>query len=176
MSSITINGDTSGSVVIQAPAVAGSGTVNIPTAASGTMMVSGTMPAFSAYSSSTQSVSTNTWTKVQCGTKEFDTNNNYDNTTNYRFTPTIAGYYQVNGSVSLGGGSTGLCTIGIYKNGSIYKNGMQFNTTIYILTTSCLIYCNGSTDYIELYGYNAGSGGFSGSVSTYFQASMVRAA
>ena len=63
MSSVTIAGDTSGSVLLQAPSVAGSTTVNIP-AATGTMMVSGNMPAFSAYKTSNQSYSANTWTKI----------------------------------------------------------------------------------------------------------------
>jgi hypothetical protein len=45
-------------------------------------------------------ITSNTFTKVQINTEEFDTNSNFDSTTNYRFTPTVAGYYQVNGSVN----------------------------------------------------------------------------
>ena len=50
-------------------------------------------PAFEAYLSSSQSVSDNVQTKVQIDTKVFDTNNAYDNSTNYRFTPGVAGKY-----------------------------------------------------------------------------------
>ena len=53
-------------------------------------------PAFGVYMSGNQSIGSTGNSKVAFDTKTFDTNNNYDNTTNYRFTPTVAGYYQVN--------------------------------------------------------------------------------
>ena len=53
-------------------------------------------PAFSVQMGSTQSISSGTYTKLQFNTKNYDTNNNFDATTNYRFTPTVAGYYQIN--------------------------------------------------------------------------------
>ena len=85
-------------------------------------------PAFSAYLGSNQSVSSGVNTKVQCNTEEFDTNSNYDNATNYRFTPTVAGYYQFNYQVSFRG-STNITrmSISLYKNGSGFKNGTDVN-------------------------------------------------
>ena len=91
MSQVIIAGDTSGTITLQAPAVSGSTTLTLP-AATGTVMVSGNMPAFSAYRSTSQSISNATWSKVQFQTEEFDTAGYYDNATNYRFTPLIAGY------------------------------------------------------------------------------------
>lgn len=138
--------------------------------------VAGTGPAFSAYQSSTQSFSAGTWTKVQLQTEEFDTNNNFDSSTNYRFTPTVAGYYQFTGSFYLNAGTTIIC--GIYKNGSQAKLGPYLVVTSAIQNIcSGLIYMNGSTDYVELYGFS-GSGGTSlnGAAVTYFQGAMVRAA
>ena len=44
-------------------------------------------PAFEAVLSSNQNVSNNVATKVQFNTEIFDTDNMYDNSTNYRFTP-----------------------------------------------------------------------------------------
>ena len=35
-------------------------------------------------------------TKIVFNAKEFDTANAFDSTTNYRFTPQVAGYYQFN--------------------------------------------------------------------------------
>jgi len=68
------------------------GNITLP-AVTGTAMVSGNMPAFSAYANTNQTTSASyVATKVQINTKEFDTNNNFDATTNYRFTPTVAGY------------------------------------------------------------------------------------
>ena len=94
MSQVIIAGDTSGTITLQAPAVSGSTTLTLP-AATGTMMVSGNMPAFSAYQSVGTTANNSTWTKIACNIEEFDTNSYYDNATNYRFTPLIAGYYQV---------------------------------------------------------------------------------
>ena len=78
-------------------------------------------PAFSAYRNGSQSaLVSGTWTKVLCNTEEFDTNSNYDNTTNYRFTPTVAGYYQINGAISPIAFSGNYLSCGIYKNGTVY--------------------------------------------------------
>jgi hypothetical protein len=186
MSSIVVAGDTSGTITLQAPAVAGSTVLTLP-ATSGTVMVSGNMPAFSAYLSSNQSVSNATYTKVQINTEIFDTNSYYDNSTNYRFTPLIAGYYQVNACVALDSTTTNP-TFGrtaIYKNGTNYATSTMSasasasNTLSPLVST--VIYLNGSTDYLEVYGYNNGATGplfyTNGSILyTHFSASLVRAA
>jgi hypothetical protein len=152
----------------------------------GTLQVGGNQavngPAFSAYRSTNQSVSNVTFTKVQCNIEEFDTNSNYDNTTNYRFTPTVAGYYQVNAEVKMVGSSQ-ILIASIYKNGSEFKRGTQAGVstgTMAAAVVSALIYLNGSTDYIEAYVYQDTGGALNieGSSGTngYFQASMVRGA
>jgi hypothetical protein len=177
MSSVVISGDTSGAITLAAPAVAGTNTINLP-AAAGTVMVSGNMPAFSAYQSTTQSVNSGTITKVQLQTEEFDTASAFDSTTNYRFTPQVAGYYQVNGNIGWNI-TSGQSVISIYKNGSRFKDG-SFNTggtdgTQSVVST--LIYLNGTTDYIEMYCYqNTGTAKNTGTgaTSTFFQAVMVR--
>jgi hypothetical protein len=138
--------------------------------------VAGTGPAFSAYQSSAQSITSNTYTKINLQTEEFDTNNNFDSTTNYRFTPTVAGYYQVNAEV-YPNTTTSLSFTAIYKNGANYKT-VQNSAANVGAFCSCLVYLNGSTDYIELYGYFTGTTPqiYASSVYTFFQASMVRAA
>ena len=132
-------------------------------------------PAFSAYQSSAQSAfSANTFTKIQVQTKEFDTNSNFDNTTNYRFTPTVAGYYLVIGCFSMNSSAERM--VSIYKNGTTFKQGTDLNGG-YSPLISTLIYLNGSTDYVELYGWTSASGTPNvGQTVTYFQASMVRSA
>ena len=166
-----------GSMTVQAPNTNSNQTVTIPDA-TGTVMVSGNMPAFSAYPSGTQSISSGVYTKVACNTKEFDTANAFDATTNYRFTPQVAGYYQVNGAISPNGTSTGSAVAAIYKNGSAFKYGPYIQTTNANSSVSALIYLNGSTDYIEMYAYVTASVASigNGASSTYFQASLVRAA
>lgn len=141
-----------------------------------TQVAQNTGPAFSAYSSAGQTLSASTFTKLQFNTEEFDTANCYDNATNYRFTPNVAGYYQASGG--FGGGASQCTTIvAIYKNGSNIKtlaNSPSVNPASY---GSALVYLNGTTDYIELYGLlTTGQVTGSGANSMYFQAVMVRGA
>jgi hypothetical protein len=179
MASLVLNGNTSGSVTISSPAVSGTTTLTLPVQ-TGTVMVNG--PAFSAYRSTSQSISSATFTKVQCNTEEFDTNSNYDNATNYRFTPTVAGYYQISGCIAFASSTKVEFLTSIFKNGSEFKRGAY----VAISTSknencpvSALVYLNGTTDYVELYGYLDGTGSltFDGSqYNVYFQAAMIRSA
>lgn len=163
MSSIVVRGNTSGAVTLSAPEVAGTVTVTLP-AASGTMLTTastfaGTGPAFFARLGTGQTITLATETKIQLNTEEFDTNSNFDTST-YRFTPTVAGYYQISAGLRGTGATTNTSTgILIYKNGSAYlANYSQSTNTNQYPIISSLIYMNGSTDYIEFYGVVTGSG------------------
>ena len=157
-----INGATSGAITLAVPAVSGSNTATFP-AATGTVMVSGNQPAFSAYGNTNQTISNGVTTKVIINTKTFDTATAYDATTNYRFTPQVAGYYQVNAIVEAYAGGTPITVSNtyLYKNGSEVLRGSattnSTNTEVYN-NLSGLIYMNGSTDYLELYMYVASLG------------------
>jgi hypothetical protein len=182
---LVLAGATSGSTTIQATDAV-TQTITLPNN-TGTVLTTastfgGTGPAFSAYLSTNQSVSSATYTKVQCNTEEFDTNSNYDPTTNYRFTPTVAGYYQINGAIDIGTSSISAGIAVIYKNGSAFKFGVGFGGSNLFnfnrVTVSALVYLNGTTDYVELYGYVIATTPifYGGSSTTYFQAAMVRGA
>jgi hypothetical protein len=121
------------------------------------IMIASNMPAFYAYQSgSAQSVSANTFTKITMNSVLFDTNSYFDATTNYRFTPQIAGYYQI----TVGVGTTTPLATSIYYNAIIAKNGSEtiktvvFGSPANYLTAQAtgLVYLNGSTDYVEAYG------------------------
>ena len=134
-------------------------------------------PAFSAYQSTSQGIPSTTWTKVQLQSEEFDTDNAFDSTTNYRFQPNVAGYYQVNCGIAVTtGASQVVCAV--YKNASPYKIGsIPAGPIAFANTTSALVYLNGSTDYIEFYAYfSIGQGSSAAATDTYFQASMTRRA
>ena len=169
MSSMVLSGDTSGTVTVTVPAVAGTNTATLP-AATGTVMVSGNMPAFSVYLSTGQSITQNTFTKVLFDTKLFDTNNNFASS---RFTPTVAGYYQVN-LMTVGQTATSFVQTSIFKNGSAYKYLGLSATSPYVLVSG-LVYLNGSTDYIEGYTYMTGTSPIVSTVS-YFDACLIRSA
>ena len=170
MSSVAIQGNASGAGVftIASPNSASSYTATLP-AKTGTLGMDG--PAFSAYfNGSTQSISASTWTKVTMNAEDFDTNTNYDPTTNYRFTPTVAGYYQITSVVYWENGTatqSGL-SLAIYKNGSIYRgvrNLVQASGGG-SATISLPMLFNGSTDYVEVYVWSGQAGTVFGSTNT----------
>lgn len=141
-------------------------------------------PAFSAYKTGTQNITSATWTKISFQTEEFDTASCYDNATNYRFLPNVAGYYQFNWQIDVGATALANALVSIYKNGSEAKrsNG-TFVTGMseQYVAGSALVYLNGSTDYIEVYGYGTSVNtitvyGNGSSVYSYFQGFLARAA
>jgi len=190
--SIVLVGSTSGSVTLQEPAVAGTTVLDLP-AVSGTFITTtggvtpstagnvltsngtswvsstpsvpsaGTGPAFFAYQSTQQNPSANTWTKVNLQTELFDTNSNFASST---FTPTVAGYYQINASANITNQSVTFerAMIIIYKNGSAYKrsswHGTSGSTPINDVTLciSTVVFMNGTTDYLEVYARETGGG------------------
>jgi hypothetical protein len=160
MTSLVINGDTSGSITLQAPAAAGSSVHTLP-AATGTVMVSGNMPTFYAYASATGNFSGATVTKVQLNAELFDTANCFDSSTNYRFTPNVAGYYLINCSTALVAAGQSQAVIMVYKNGVMYARWESRATQSYYLSGgTTIVYLNGSTDYIESYVYCGTNSGY----------------
>jgi hypothetical protein len=147
------------------------------TATGGVVVGAAAAPAFRAYRNGTQTLSAATSTKIAFNAENFDTNSNFDSTTNYRFTPTVAGYYQVNANA---GFTTGSGQINIFKNGSNYQTGVEVTYNVSLgghFSINDLVYLNGSTDYIEIYTYlTTGTSITSGDTNTAFSASMVRSA
>jgi hypothetical protein len=143
---------------------------------------SGSGPAFSVYQSSSQTIANGgAFYKVQFQTEEFDTNNNFDSTTNYRFTPTVAGYYQFSASIGWPANASSGVAVTLYKNGSLYKIGTYIanNNIGPVINLSCLASANGSTDYFEIYVVNNTLANLSLNATspyTYFQGSMIRGA
>jgi len=139
--------------------------------------VAGNGPTFRATASTTTTLSANTWTRVNYATETWDTNNNFASN---RFTPTVAGYYQINATFGEGlSTSTMNFYIAVYKNGSEFTK-MQYvtaNSWYTNIPISCLVYCNGSTDYIEIYAFT--SSGYTNTASgatNWFDGALVRAA
>jgi hypothetical protein len=151
MSSLTLLGDTSGSVVLDAPPISGSTTITFA-AQSGTLNVGG--PAFSARKDGTQAITQNTVTKITYDIEIFDTNNNFASS---RFTPTVSGYYQVNLTASIETTSADrYLQLFIYKNGTTIISAQPFYGSSAGANgmgggISGVVYLNGTTDYIESY-------------------------
>jgi hypothetical protein len=194
MSSINIAGDTSGTITIEAPDIAGATVLTLPstngtvlTSASTTMPVgsvnqaaigtnvSGTGPLFRAYAGGAQTVSSATYTKATL-VEEFDTNSNFASS---RFTPTVAGYYQIN-TVVVVTASSSITSVSsaIYKNGLFYSfaTGTDYLATAAAAAYSDTVYCNGTTDYVELYVRPVGTGTLTVNSGTTISGALVRAA
>lgn len=145
--------------------------------------VAGNGPTFSVYRGANYGVSANTNTKVPYDTVEWDSASCFNTSTN-RFTPNVAGYYQIIVAVASGSGGTAASGMNfgfyIYKNGSYYKTGTVLNSggaNDQYITSSFLVNFNGSTDYVEIYYFcsktiniNGGSG------STFIQGFLARSA
>ena len=116
-------------------------------------------PAFAAQTSSSTSTAHNTYTKVQCDSEILDSDGTYDNSSNYRFTPGVAGKYFIFGMVAQGSG-TGVNNMerqytAIYKNGSKVIQSVHdgrnnaFGDTF---SGTCTIILDlDADDYVELY-------------------------
>ena len=182
---LTPNASGTGTLTIAAPNTSTNRTLTLPDE-TGTLLSSTTNitsqamngPAFFASASGGgQSVATVTYTKVAVASEAFDTNSCYDNST-YRFTPNVAGYYRVDGRVYWVNSVTS-STANIYKNGASYITRYDQGTYANLMQEcGAIIYMNGSTDYLELYGYHQQGTNVSiwTGMGTFFQAYLVRAA
>jgi hypothetical protein len=160
----TFFGDGTGSLTVQQNGV--------------TLGTYGNIPAFKATLGSSQNITASTWTKYAGSVEAFDTNNNYDSSTNYRFTPTIAGYYYVKFANWFTTG-TSVVAASIYKNGSpaITEYDSQVSGTT--VRADGLIFMNGTSDYLEAFVLQSSGGTLaldSASVNPGFSAYLVKAA
>ena len=179
---LKLNGSTSGSVSIDAPASTtggadvafklpvadGSSGQAMTTNASGQLAFSNVVggPAFRVGSTTQSNPSASTWTKVQLDTEIFDTHNYFDSSaSNYWFKPTggtWAGYYLINTHVISSTGTNGhLFAVDIKKNGTTFSGHQKINeghSDWSSSTLTDLVYLDGVDDYIEWFFFHNDSG------------------
>ena len=191
MSNIAIKGAATGSgtFTLEAPATSTNRTLVLPDEA-GTVLTSASsipaanltgtvvqtnVPAFRAFRPGTQNPSRYTWTKVTLSSETFDTDSSFDSTTDYRFTPTIAGYYQFN-AFGAATGSPPEAYVAVRQNnaGVITAWFNASGVSQWTGAISGLLYANGTTDYFELFVYTAAASPAFSSLS--FSGILVRAA
>lgn len=164
--------------------------VTIP-AVTGTAMVSANMPAFSVFASATQNFTFAVTNIIQLNSETFDTASRFNNTGStvggipaYSFLPNVEGYYQINATIMASGYVTGGQYIPIIlKNGATFYNGTfaaGISGNNVAVTVSGLVYCNGSTDYIQLGSFCGSSSGtrasVAGAANTFMNGCLVRSA
>ncbi len=129
------------------------------------------VPAFRAHRNNVdQTITASTATKVLFTTEDFDTYNNFSTGTS-RFTPTVAGYYIINGSTYCTSSTS--CRVYIYQNGLPTTQSAVENGSTIIINTSAILYFNGSSDYVELYAYSGGTTLSGLPRQTYFTGSLL---
>ena len=124
-------------------------------------------PGFHAFlSANMESLSDNTAVKMQCNTERYDVTDVYDNSTNYRFTPGVAGRYFIYGAVLNTADSNSNMVeseVYIYKNGSsIGKSHFDYTSNYAKIATPTISIVDdaNTTDYYELYsGVNTNNSG-----------------
>ena len=139
-------------------------TINL---AGATYAAANNTPAFFATLSADTTISDDTVTKVAANTEVFDTDSCYDNSSNYRFTPDVAGKYYVFGymQVNCSSGELTQAVLLFKKNGSTVSEGelnlansSGFRTGI----SNATVVDMDDDDYVEMYAMgNVGSGSVS---------------
>ena len=181
MSKIRLHGSSSGYMEIAPPAAGSSATVTLPNSAGEILLSDGSAasltqipaanivgvctsgltktggfggtntPAFSVYRSGTQAIANNTATKVQYNTESFDTDNTFDSSTNYRYTPAFSGKSFLVGSIRLyGTDDFNNYTLEIHKNGTAILR-QQNSHWHYESAQGSGIVTHDTDDYFEVY-------------------------
>lgn len=123
-----------------------------------------------AYRNAALNSPSNAWAVINMDTETADTGGIFNNTTTYRATPTIAGWYQV--TVRARTTTAGTIYAGVYKNGSLAVSlGREIPTNSSSEGGTTLVYCDGSTDYIQPAVFTNSARAFSvgNGIETYFQ-------
>ena len=114
-------------------------------------------PSFSVHRNNINQNNITSIDKIEWTTEEFDTNSDFDVTTNYRFTPTVAGKYQMSVMIQWSpSGASDVLLIYIYKNGASYKTSriQVASTGLVSMPLSTVVDANGTTDYFEIFAQN----------------------
>lgn len=134
----------------------------------------------SLYRSSAQSVNATTWTTIQLDTELYDKLNEFDNVTNYTFTPGVTGYYHICGRVTISlSATTKEAYARIYKNGTteiMVDYGVRQTTnsscslmlikTVYLLSTDSIV--------VQVYHNDTGARNVTGTeIETYLTVDRV---
>ena len=122
--------------------------------------------------SSAQTIADQTFVKITTWSEAYDNGSCWDNS-NAKFQPTTAGKYLVYGFIQKELGTNAqLVSTAIYKNGSAYEYAWEHDANFTIgrstnhLATA--VDMNGSSDYVEFYGYaNVSSGTVNASGGTF---------
>ncbi len=111
--------------------------------------------------------------KVAFDAETFDTNSNFDSTTNNRYTAPVAGFYFFNAQIGFSSSVNNAYAL-LYKNGSEIKSGGQIVATNVLGSTVSALLQLSASDYIEVYLFtSATQTGTTGANNTWFDGFLV---
>ena len=126
------------------------------------------------HGSSAQSVPVTTWTKIELKGEVADLDGLFDHSSTYRYTPQVAGWYYVafNFIVTGMGGNSHEMYASIYKNGSsavkAHGGGRGGYGGFGQADVYGFVQMNGSSDYLEAYGWQNNASSAARSVHTTY--------
>ena len=130
---------------------------------------------FHAYRSTAWTSANNTYGKVLLNAEYYDTNNDFDSTTNYRYDVPVTGYYNISFSVGATVNSGGLFIADLRKNNTAIIPGTQVvqgAASIGARSTGSGTVLLTAGDYLELYFYGTGAAGGTG-MQTFMSGFLV---
>ena len=116
-------------------------------------------PSFHAYNPQNGSIATSTNVVISNNTELFDSSSAYD-TSNYRFTPQVAGYYFLYANIRYQSSTTNFDRINLVlnKNGSAILASRNNNRDYSTAGVSGIVQANGSSDYFDMQSYQNSGG------------------
>jgi len=141
------------------------------------------LPAFSAFGNALVSAPNTTNTQIAYNQVEFDTNSCFNPTNQWlyvngiytppwSFAPNIPGYYQINATIfgTQSGTSNAFIQAVLYKQNASYKYAITpFGGAGITVTVSTVVFMNGISDYLSVYGYQNTGGALNIGSSTIQQ-------
>ena len=141
----------------------GSGTITLSSGMN-TAVAAGTnnTPAFHVYNPQNGSVANDTSVVVSNNTELLDSSAAYDTST-YKFTPQVAGYYFLYANVRYQSGTTDFdrINLAITKNGTDILSARNNNKDYSTVCVSGIVQANGSSDYFQMRSYQNSGGSIS---------------
>ena len=119
-------------------------------------------PSFHVYNAQNGSVANNTSVVISNNTELFDSSSAYD-TSNYRFTPQVAGYYFFYSNVRFQSATNDFdrINVAVRKNGTEMLSARNDNKDYNTAGVSGIIQANGSSDYFDMTAYHTHSSSLS---------------
>lgn len=130
---------------------------------------------FSVYRNAAKAVVATTETKVEFDAELYDTNSNFDSTTNFRYTAPVSGFYHFDWGFGVSVITPTRLFASLYKNGAVIQRGTDVAAAIQGVSGSCLVQATAG-DYFEIFYYSSNSGGTYASATykdTHFSGFLV---